>query len=74
MEIYEMVEIEDCPLCEGPAYLEEENGNSMYIMCYECGCHSISTTFKTPEQKLDAAQRVAKLWNSGKVIKPTPGE
>ena len=73
MNIEELVDLQDCPLCDGPAYLEEE-ANSFYVMCYECGCHSVTVNYKKVEDRLLAAQGTAKLWNSGKVIKPTPGE
>lgn len=73
MDVYDLVDIYDCPLCDGAALLEEE-GNSYYVMCCECGCHSVNVNFKTEEQRLDAAKRTAMLWNSGKVIKGTPGE
>ena len=32
MEIYEMVELEDCPRCLGPSILEEENINVVSAM------------------------------------------
>ena len=42
MNIDEMLEISDCPLCEGGALLEEECGCSYYVMCLECGCHTVN--------------------------------
>ena len=44
MNIEEMLEISDCPLCEGGALLEEECGCGYYVMCLECGCHSVIST------------------------------
>lgn len=73
MDIYDYVDINDCPICFGASLLEEE-GNSYYVMCTECGCHSVNVSFKTEDKRIDAAQRTAMLWNSGKVIKGTPGE
>ena len=72
MEIDELV-IYDCPVCEGAALLEEE-GNSYYVTCMECGCHSVNVNFKSEDQRLDAAKRTVDLWNKGKVIKMEPGE
>ena len=37
MEIYEMIDLQDCPRCFGPSILEEEN-HSYYVMCMDCGC------------------------------------
>ncbi|MDD6037369.1 MAG: Lar family restriction alleviation protein [bacterium] len=74
MDIFELVEVNDCPICGGGALLEEECGNSYYVMCMECGAHSVNIDFKTEEERLSAAQRTALLWNTGKVIKSDPGE
>ena len=73
MDIYKLVEVDDCPLCDGASILEEE-GNSYYVMCMECGAHSVSMNYKGEEDRLETAKKVAELWNKGKVIKPNPGE
>ena len=67
MEIYEMIDLQDCPRCFGPSILEEED-HSYYVMCMDCGCQSASFRFENDEDRLDAAKRTAELWNSGKVI------
>ena len=74
MNIDELVEVHDCPVCGGGAILEEECGNSYYVMCTECGAHSVNIDFKTEDERLSAAQKTALLWNTGKVIKSEPGE
>ena len=74
MNIEEMLEISDCPLCEGGALLEEECGCGYYVMCLECGCHSVTIDFHSEEERLDAAKRTVLLWNTGKVISSNPGE
>lgn len=45
MNIEDMLEINDCPLCDGGALLEEECGCGYYVMCLECGCHSVTIDF-----------------------------
>lgn len=67
MEIYEQVELYDCPLCEGPSILEEEQGG-FYATCLDCGCMTGTIEYKTEEERLPAAKRAAMLWNTGKVI------
>ncbi|MCF0105579.1 MAG: Lar family restriction alleviation protein [Holdemanella sp.] len=74
MELYEKIVLNDCPLCGGAGALEEENNNSFYVACYECGCQTVHVDYKTEEQKEDAAKRAAHVWNIGKVLKPMPGE
>ena len=56
------------------AILEEENHCGFYVGCVDCGCHSVIIDFFKEEDRLMAAERTAKLWNSGKVIKSEPGE
>lgn len=74
MNIEEMLEINDCPLCDGGGLLEEECGCGYYVMCMECGCHSVTIDFHSEEERLDAAKKTVTLWNTGKVISSSPGE
>ena len=74
MDIEKMIAINDCPLCDGGALLEEECGCGYYVMCLECGCHSVTIDFHSDEERLDAAKSAAMLWNMGKVISSSPGE
>ena len=69
----EFLDLEICPICGGNGILEEEAGG-LYIMCLECGCHSVSVDFNSKDEKLDAAKKTAELWNMGKVITGTPNE
>ena len=54
--------------------LEEECGCSYYVMCLECGCHTVNIDFRSEQERLDAAKRAVMLWNTGKVISSSPGE
>lgn len=74
MEIYEMIDLNDCPMCGGAGCLEEESGHEFYVACMECGSHSVNISYKNEEERLDAAKRTAELWNMGKVISSHPGE
>ena len=74
MESTNSIELLDCPLCQGPSLLEEENGWCFYAMCLDCGCQTAEIEYKTPEARLDAAKQAAHLWNMGKVIPCSPGE
>ena len=66
MEIYEMIDLQDCPRCFGPSILEEDHG--YYVTCLDCGCQSATFEFKNDDERLEAARRTAELWNTGKVI------
>ena len=68
MDIEEMLEIHDCPLCDGGSLLEEESGCGYYVMCLDCGCHSVTIDFHSEEERLEAAKKTVMLWNAGKVI------
>ena len=60
MNIDEMLEISDCPLCEGGALLEEECGCSYYVMCLECGCHTVNIDFRSEQERLDIDEETLK--------------
>lgn len=68
------VDLQDCPVCNGPGILEEESGWCFYVSCLDCGCHTAEVAYKTEEEREEAASKAAHLWNIGKVIKSTPGE
>ena len=74
MDIYKLIDLQDCPRCQGPALLEEENGWCLYVMCMDCGCRTAPVPFDTEEEKLSAARAVADLWTMGKVVSSDPGE
>lgn len=74
MDIFDKIELQDCPICGGAGLLEEENGNNFYVACMDCGSRSVNIDYKEEAKREDAAQRAADLWNTGKVISSHPGE
>ena len=74
MEIYEKLELQDCPLCGGVGLLEEESGWCWYAMCMDCGAQTAPIDYNSPETREEAAAMAARLWNIGKVIRPDNGE
>ena len=66
MNIEEMLDINDCPLCDGGALLEEECGCGYYVMCMECGCHSVTIDFHSEDERLEAAKNgyALEYWKS----------
>ena len=74
MEIYKELELEDCPYCGGAALLEEENGWCWYVTCVDCGSHTAEVEYKTPEQRREAAEKAAMLWNMRKVLRSNISE
>lgn len=58
----------DCPLCNGPSLLEEENGWCFYATCLDCGCHTAEVPFQSENDRETAAKKAAELWNMGKVV------
>ena len=45
-----------------------EQGWCMYACCLNCGTETAHVSYKTPEERLEAARQAAYLWNIGKVI------
>ena len=74
MDIRDELELQDCPYCGGAGLLEEENGWCWYVMCMDCGAQTAPIDYKTPEGRLEAAQKAALLWNVGKVVRSDNGE
>ena len=74
MELYEEIELQECPICGVPAALEEENDWSFYVACLDCGAHTADIRYASGDTRRDAAQRAAHLWNIGKVLSSNPGD
>ena len=74
MNIYDDIELFDCPYCGGPGVLEEEHGWSFYVVCADCGAQGGFCEYKNEEDRLDAAKRAAYTWNLGKVRNPKPSD
>lgn len=74
MDIHERFTLQDCPRCGGPGLLEEENGWCVYAVCMDCGAQTAPFEFKTPAERVEAAEKAATLWNVGKVIRQENGE
>ena len=74
IELFDNIELRDCPICGGVCLLDEENGWCISATCMDCGCHTAELSYKNEEERLEAANNVAALWNMGKVIKSCVGE
>lgn len=74
MDIYEGIELADCPYCGGAGLLEEENGWCWYVMCMDCGAQTTQFEYRRADERTAAAERAAMIWNMGKVVSPSPGE
>ena len=74
VELYQDIDLQDCPLCHGPGMIEEENGWCLYVTCLDCGCRTAELSFSTPEERLAAAKQAARFWNVGKVIHTGVGD
>ena len=44
------------------------------VNCLDCGAETAHASYHTPEERLEAAKRVALLWNMGKVIHTGVGD
>lgn len=67
-------ELDDCPKCGGTGLLEQEGNSGMHVYCVDCGAYTVVVDYKSEDDKEKAAQKVADLWNEGKVIGCDPGE
>ena len=74
MELYQDIDLQDCPLCHGPGMIEEENGWCLYVTCLDCGCRTAELSFSTPEERMAAARQAARFLNMGKVPHTSSGD
>ena len=69
-----IIELEDCPCCRGAGILTHEGGWSVQVECADCGSHTVFVEYANEEEKALAEDKVAMLWNIGKVIKANLSE
>ena len=74
MDVFDQIELFDCPQCHGPGLIQEENGWCVYVECLDCACHTAELPFNNALEKLESAKQVATLWNIGKVIYSRVGD
>ena len=66
--------LEDCPCCRGNGMIVHQGGWSVQVECADCGSHTVFVEYANETEKKEAEQKVAMLWNIGKVIKSNIGE
>ena len=74
MDIFDEIELQDCPYCGGAALLEEENDWCWYVTCVDCGSQTAAFEYHSPEMREQAAKDAAMVWNIGKVLRSNPNE
>lgn len=70
----QMILLEDCPICRGAGMITHEGGWSVQVECADCSAHTVYVEYETEEEKKQAEQTVAHLWNIGKVVSSERGE
>ena len=74
MDLDNLIELGDCPICRGPGIMSHEGGWNVQVECTVCGAHTVYLEYESEPEKEQAERGVARLWNMGKVIKQDPGE
>ena len=69
-----MIELEECPVCRGNGMISHEGGWNVQVECAMCGSHTVYVEYENDEEKKVAEQKVARLWNLGKVVRTEIGE
>ena len=62
------IELGDCPICRGSGVMQDEQVWSVSVGCMDYGAETAHAEYRTAEERLEAARRVALLWNMGKVV------
>ena len=74
MDHNEELILEECPMCRGNGVVQHEGGWNVQVECADCGSHTVFVEYEGEAQKKEAEQKVAMLWNIGKVIKANISE
>ena len=74
MENKDIIELEECPICRGAGMITHEGGWSVQVECCDCSAHTVFVEYNNEQERREAEQKVATLWNIGKVIRSDVGE
>ena len=74
MDKKELIELEECPICRGAGMITHEGGWNVQVECCDCSAHTVFVEYSNESEKQEAEQKVATLWNIGKVIRSDVGE
>ena len=74
MNIYEEIELSDCPFCGGTGLLDDGSGWCWTVTCMDCGSQTGEFEYSGPEDRVMAARKAAYVWNIGKAIRSDLGE
>lgn len=74
MDPENIIELQECPICRGTGIMTHEGGWNVQVECSDCSAHTVYVEYGSEEEKREAEQQVARLWNLGKVIKSDVGE
>ena len=74
MDLFDEIELFDCPQCHGPGLIQEENGWCLYVECLDCGARTAELRYNNEAEREAAARHTASTWNVGKVITSGTGD
>lgn len=69
-----IIELEECPICRGAGMILHEGGWCVQVECVDCSAHTVYMEYSNEKEKLEAEQKVAMLWNIGKVVRSDTSE
>ena len=69
MDIYNEIELHECPYCGGAGLLDDGNGWCWTVTCMDCGSQTGEFGYGNETERIEAAKKAAYVWNIGKVIR-----
>lgn len=69
MEIYDEIDLQECPYCGGAGLLDDGSGWCWTVTCMDCGSQTGEFAYGNDAERKEAAKKAAYVWNIGKVIR-----
>ncbi len=73
-DIFDKIELHDCPFCGGAGLLEEEQGWGWDALGVACGAPTGACSCQSPEEREVGARAAARVWTLGKIVRANPNE
>ena len=50
MDLDNLIELGDCPICRGPGIMSHEGGWNVQVECADCSAHTVYVEYNTEEE------------------------
>ena len=70
MDLDNLIELGDCPICRGPGIMSHEGGWNVQVECADCSAHTVYVEYNTEEEVETIIKSIHKVVSYLRSISP----